>query len=141
MTKSTSMNGNSFNKTPPADQLRRLGVDTVIITGFCAEYCVLSTYRGAKDLDLTPILLRGSLASETPENIKFVESVSSKDWYTIPRDLPRHTAIRFFIHPVHRHDLSLLRLNGAVVRVKGHLPCADLTDSRDQIKQRGLART
>jgi hypothetical protein len=25
---------------------------------------------------LTPILLRGSLASETPENIRFVESVS-----------------------------------------------------------------
>jgi nicotinamidase-related amidase len=68
--------GNSFNKTPLADVLRALGVDTVIITGFCAEYCVLSTYRGAKDLDLTPIILRGSLASDTPENIKFVESIS-----------------------------------------------------------------
>jgi hypothetical protein len=37
---------------------------------------VLSTYRGAQDLDLTPIVLRGSLASSVPENIKFVESVS-----------------------------------------------------------------
>jgi nicotinamidase-related amidase len=51
-------------------------VDTVIITGFCAEYCVLSTYRGAQDLDLTPIVLRGSLASSILENIKFVESIS-----------------------------------------------------------------
>jgi nicotinamidase-related amidase len=68
--------GNAFNKTPLEVELRKLGVDTVIITGFCAEYCVLSTYRGAKDLDLTPIILRGSLASDTPENIKFVESVS-----------------------------------------------------------------
>jgi nicotinamidase-related amidase len=68
--------GNSFNKTPLADELRALGVDTVIITGFCAEYCVLSTVRGAQDLDLTPIVLRGSLASGTLENIKFVESVS-----------------------------------------------------------------
>jgi nicotinamidase-related amidase len=68
--------GNAFNKTPLADELRALGVDTVIITGYCAEYCVLSTYRGAKDLDLTPILLRGSLASDIPENIRFVESIN-----------------------------------------------------------------
>ena len=68
--------GNSFNKTPLADELRVLGVDTVILTGYCAEYCILSTYRGAKDLDLTPIILRGSLASDIPENIRFVESIS-----------------------------------------------------------------
>jgi nicotinamidase-related amidase len=37
--------GNAFNKTSLEDELRKLGVDTVIITGFCAEYCVLSTYR------------------------------------------------------------------------------------------------
>ena len=68
--------GNSFNKTPLEERLRELGVDTVIITGFCAEYCVLSTYRGARDLDLTPIVLRGALASGNLENIKFVESIS-----------------------------------------------------------------
>jgi nicotinamidase-related amidase len=68
--------GNAFNKTPLQEELRVLGVDTVIITGFCAEYCVLSTCRGAQDLDLTPIILRDSLASYTPENIRFVESVS-----------------------------------------------------------------
>ena len=68
--------GNSFNKTPLAGELRERGVDTVIVTGFCAEYCVLSTYRGAEDLDLTPIILRGSLASGVPENIKFVEAIS-----------------------------------------------------------------
>ncbi|MBU0496077.1 MAG: cysteine hydrolase [Chloroflexi bacterium] len=68
--------GNSFTRTPLADALRELDVDTVIITGFCAEYCVLSTYRGAEDLDLTPIILRGSLASSTLENIRFVESIN-----------------------------------------------------------------
>jgi nicotinamidase-related amidase len=68
--------GNSFNKTPLEAELRERGVDTVIITGFCAEYCVLSTYRGARDVDLTPIMLRGSLASSIPDNIKFVESIS-----------------------------------------------------------------
>ncbi len=69
--------GNSFNKTPLEDKLRELGVDTVIITGFCAEYCVLSTYRGAEGCDLAPIILRESLASVVPENIKFVESISN----------------------------------------------------------------
>jgi nicotinamidase-related amidase len=68
--------GNSFTQTPLAEELQKLGIDTVIITGFCAEYCVLSTCRGAEDLDLTPILLRGSLASGVPENIKFVESIN-----------------------------------------------------------------
>jgi nicotinamidase-related amidase len=71
------MYGNSFNKTSLEDDLQALGVDTLIITGFCAEYCVLSTYRGAEDLDLTPIILRGSLASDNLENIKFVESISN----------------------------------------------------------------
>jgi nicotinamidase-related amidase len=68
--------GNAFNKTTLGDDLQSLGADTVIITGFSAAYCVLSTYRGAMDMDLTPILLRNSLASELPEYIKFVEDMS-----------------------------------------------------------------
>ncbi|CAJ36027.1 cysteine hydrolase family protein [Methanocella arvoryzae] len=67
---------NSFTKTPLLETLRKLGVDTVILTGYCAEYCVLSTCRGARDVDLTPILLRNALASGKPENIKFVESIN-----------------------------------------------------------------
>jgi len=67
---------NAFNKTTLESQLKELDVDTVIVSGFCAEYCVLSTYRGAKDLDLTPMLLRGALASGSPENIRFVENIS-----------------------------------------------------------------
>jgi nicotinamidase-related amidase len=67
---------NSFRKTSLEEELRRRGVDTVVVTGFCAEYCVLSTYRGAQDVDLAPIILRGSLASGVPENIRFVESIS-----------------------------------------------------------------
>ena len=69
--------GNAFVKTSLEDELRDLDVDTLIITGFSAEYCILSTYRGAEDLDLTPLILRGSLASGIAENIKFVESISN----------------------------------------------------------------
>jgi nicotinamidase-related amidase len=67
---------NAFNKTPLEKELREIGVDTVILTGFCAEFCVLSTYRGAVDRDLKPILLRNALASGNLENIRFVESIN-----------------------------------------------------------------
>jgi nicotinamidase-related amidase len=67
---------NSFTKTGLADKLRELGVDTIIVTGFCAEYCVLSTYRGAQDNDFTPIILRGSIASDNKEHIRFVEEIT-----------------------------------------------------------------
>jgi nicotinamidase-related amidase len=66
--------GNAFNKTGLAEALRNQGVDTVIITGFCAEYCVLSTYVGARDNDLFPIMLRNALASGNHKSIKFIES-------------------------------------------------------------------
>lgn len=68
--------GNAFMEPELLPYLKELGVDTVIITGFCAEYCVLSTYRGAQDNGLTPIIMRGSLASVNLDNIRFVESIS-----------------------------------------------------------------
>jgi nicotinamidase-related amidase len=74
---------NSFNKTQLKETLDKFGIDTVVITGYCAEYCVLSTYRGAQDVDLTPIILRGALASGVPENIRFVESISNVISYGI----------------------------------------------------------
>ena len=66
---------NSFNKTPLEEELYKLGVDTVVVTGFCAEYCVLTTCRGAEDIDLKSMLLRGASASGILENIRFVESI------------------------------------------------------------------
>ena len=68
--------GNSFNKTDLIEHLSKERIDTIIITGYCAEYCVLSTYRGAKDKDLTPIILKNAIASGNRERIKFVEEIS-----------------------------------------------------------------
>jgi nicotinamidase-related amidase len=68
--------GNAFNKTPLTDELQKQGIDTVFLTGFCAENCVLSTCRGAEDVDLTPILIQGSLASGNLDHIKFVEEIN-----------------------------------------------------------------
>ena len=72
----TKTYGNAFNHTSLKKDLDALKVDTLIITGFCAEWCVLSTTRGAEDVDLHPIVLLGSIASPSSENIRFVESVS-----------------------------------------------------------------
>jgi nicotinamidase-related amidase len=68
--------GNSFNKTNADQILKDAGVDTVVVTGFCAEYCVLSTYRGAVDLDYFPMLLKNGVASIGKENKEFVENIS-----------------------------------------------------------------
>ncbi len=68
--------GSAFVNTDLQVKLEEMGVDTLIMTGFAAEYCLLSTYRGAQDLDLNPIVLRGSLASENLEHIQFVEKIS-----------------------------------------------------------------
>jgi len=68
--------GNAFNKTSLDQLLKEQNVDTLIITGYCAEYCILSTYRGALDLDYTPVILRGAIASRNPSNIPFVENVN-----------------------------------------------------------------
>jgi nicotinamidase-related amidase len=75
--------GNAFNKTPLEELLRQQNIDTLVITGYCAEFCVLSTYRGALDLDLTPVILRGAIASRNPSNIPFVENVSDIISYAI----------------------------------------------------------
>lgn len=68
--------GNSFNKTDCDQILKDAGVDTVVMTGFCAEFCVLSTYRGAKDLDYFPVILKNGIASTKESNKEFVGNIS-----------------------------------------------------------------
>ena len=68
---------NSFNKTALADQLAAAGIDTVVLAGYCAEFCVIATYWGAKNLDLQPFVLRGGIASDIARNIGFVEELTA----------------------------------------------------------------
>jgi nicotinamidase-related amidase len=69
--------GSAFAGTSLAEKLREQGVETLVLTGFCAEFCVLSTYHGAQDLGFKVMLLRGGTASYRPERIKFVEEISN----------------------------------------------------------------
>ena len=69
--------GNSFNKTNLLNIVKENGIDTVVITGFCAEYCILSTYRGAQDLDLSPVILKNAISSDNQYHLKMVEEISN----------------------------------------------------------------
>ncbi len=78
---------NSFTKTGLAEKLRELEVDTVIVTGYSAEHCVLSTYRGAQNVDFTPLMLKGSLASKNAEHIRSVEEITETISHSVLRKL------------------------------------------------------
>jgi nicotinamidase-related amidase len=67
---------NSFNKTNLIDYIIEKSIDTIIITGFSAGRCVLSTYRAAEDYDLKPIILKGAMGEYSAGEIEFVENIS-----------------------------------------------------------------
>jgi len=68
---------NSFNKTECIQILKENKVDIVVVSGFCAEYCVISTYKGALDQDLFPVILKDGIASGRKGNKELVESISN----------------------------------------------------------------
>jgi nicotinamidase-related amidase len=68
---------NSFNKTELLEYIKENAIDALIITGFSAAFCILSTYRAAEDHDLRPIILKGAIAGNTSDNITFVENIDN----------------------------------------------------------------
>lgn len=85
--------GNSFNKTNCGELLKDNVIDFIIMTGYCAENCVLSTYRGALDLDFTPVLLKNGIASGDIENLKYVEKISDTIDYNIVNKILENISI------------------------------------------------
>jgi nicotinamidase-related amidase len=68
--------GNAFWKTDLDAELRARGVDLVIVSGFCAEYCVLDTCRGAKERGYAAAaVLRDGIASPRADHARFVEQI------------------------------------------------------------------
>jgi nicotinamidase-related amidase len=67
---------NCFNKTDCLEIVKEEKVDTLIVTGFCAEYCIQGTCVGALDLDLLPIILKDGIASGSEENRKVIEGIN-----------------------------------------------------------------
>ena len=67
---------NTFNKTNCGEIIKKEHIDTVIITGYCAEFCIQGTTIGALDQDLVPILLKNGIAGGNDDNVKFIESIN-----------------------------------------------------------------
>lgn len=68
--------GSAFMNPELETRLRAAQVDCLVLGGFAAEFCILSTARHGQDLGWRIMLLRSALASPTPANIPFVESVN-----------------------------------------------------------------
>ncbi len=61
---------NAFFKTELSDKLHELGVEFVVISGFAAEYCVLFSYNGAKEMGYGVSLLQNGIAGVEYEEVK-----------------------------------------------------------------------
>jgi len=47
---------NSFKETDLAERIKACGCDGILVAGTVTQYCVISTYYGAFDCDLTPYM-------------------------------------------------------------------------------------
>ncbi len=66
---------NSFRDSGLDDVLRSLGCDHLLIAGMVAQHCVLATYFGAFDHDLSPYMLEGGLMATDEHNVDLVEEL------------------------------------------------------------------
>jgi nicotinamidase-related amidase len=66
---------NAFNGTELERILRDRGCDAVVIIGLSSLQCVLATYYGAYDRDLSPYLVRDAVAGATEESVRIVEKI------------------------------------------------------------------
>lgn len=57
--------------------MRENDVDIVVVAGYCAEYCVISTYKGALDYDFFPVILKDGIASWKKGNEELIESITN----------------------------------------------------------------
>jgi len=68
--------GNAFRDTSLRSILSDLNVDFLVMAGFKAEGCVLSTLKGAEDLDISYAVLKGGITSGSADGAAFVEKMS-----------------------------------------------------------------
>ncbi|WP_343328382.1 isochorismatase family cysteine hydrolase [Polaribacter staleyi] len=60
---------NCFYNTDCNDILQKENIDTVFLSGFCADYCVLASYKGALDNGYTASILREGIAAGAQKDI------------------------------------------------------------------------
>lgn len=67
--------GSAFKKTGLDALLKKMGVNTLFVTGLSATGCVLATYMGAEDLDYTVFLVRDSVMSPNAAHTAVMQEV------------------------------------------------------------------
>ena len=67
--------GSAFKKTALDAVLKKLGVNTLFVTGLSATGCVLATYMGAEDLDYTVFLVKDSVLSPNAAHTAVMQEV------------------------------------------------------------------
>ena len=67
----------SFLNTQLADIIMEKGYDAALICGAYAEYCVMATYWGANDHEITPFLLSGGVIAYSKEKGESAENICS----------------------------------------------------------------
>jgi nicotinamidase-related amidase len=66
---------NAFNRTDLESILKEHGCDTVLLAGLSATGCVLATYIGALDKDLSPYLVKDAVAASREDLVRFAEEI------------------------------------------------------------------
>ncbi|HWQ47229.1 MAG TPA: isochorismatase family cysteine hydrolase [Longilinea sp.] len=66
---------NAFWQTPLEEFLRSKGVDSIFLAGYAAEFCILTTFRGACEREFTTWIIKGAVAAFTPKYTAFVYDI------------------------------------------------------------------
>ncbi len=66
---------NSFKDSNLAETIKKCGCDGIVIAGLVAQYCVIATYYGAFDHDISPFILKGGIAATDEANVTHVEAI------------------------------------------------------------------
>ncbi len=68
---------NAFWQTDLEEKLRAMEVETLIISGFAAEYCVLFTYNGAIERGFKAFMLQNGVAGVSLEGVQSISKLRS----------------------------------------------------------------
>lgn len=77
-TRVTKTTENAFWNTGLDSLLRSIRIDTVVVAGYIAERCVLSTLRGAMERNYAAALLEGALAGMDDRYTQFTLEISNR---------------------------------------------------------------
>lgn len=77
-TRLTKTTENAFWNTGLDSLLRSIRIDTVVVAGYIAERCVLSTLRGAMERNYRAVLLEGGIAGMDDRYTQFALEISHR---------------------------------------------------------------